>query len=96
MNKLDPMIVQSVIAAECNAVKDLLLAKNREYGNSAFEPIGVFSSLDPIAQIDVRIDDKLKRLATTKKLDEVRIHEDTLQDLIGYLILRRVAEKLLK
>ena len=85
--------VQALIKQECDAVKELLLVKNREYGNSALEPVGVFSGLCPQDQIDVRIDDKLKRIQTIRELDETQIHEDTEQDLIGYLILKRVARR---
>lgn len=91
MKKSDP---QKLIAEECDAVKELLLAKNREYGNSALEPIGVFSAFDATEQIEVRIDDKLKRIQTTRDMDSTAIHEDTEQDLIGYLILLRVARRL--
>lgn len=88
---------QQSIALECDAIKELLLAKNREYGNSALEPLGVFSHLDAVGQIEVRIDDKLKRLQTTRRMskdgEEISIHEDTEQDLIGYLILLRVARR---
>jgi hypothetical protein len=90
--------VQEMIAEECDAVKELLLQKNREYGNSAMEPIGIFSSLDAEQQIEVRVDDKLKRLQTTRRMrkdnEEVKIHEDTEQDLIGYLVLLRVSRRL--
>jgi len=86
---------QKEIAKQCDAVKALLLAKNREYGNSALKPINVFSGLDALSQIDVRIDDKLKRLQSIRQLDSVRVHEDTELDLVGYLILKRVARALL-
>ena len=56
----------------------------------------MFSGLTAVQQIDVRIDDKLKRIQTTRQLSEVKVHEDTLMDLIGYLILRRVAQAVLK
>lgn len=86
---------QKEIAEQCDAVKTLLLTKNNEYGNSALEPINVFSGLDAKAQIDVRIDDKLKRIQTVRQMSgPATIHEDTVLDLIGYLVLRRVAEKL--
>lgn len=85
---------REAIAIECDAVKKLLLAKNREYGNSALEPVGIFSRADAVAQIEVRIDDKIKRIQTTRGMvGTVTIHEDTEQDLIGYLILLRVARK---
>ena len=88
---MDAEKVRQAICDQCDAVKTLLLAKNREYGNSALEPIGIFSNLTAEQQIDVRIDDKLKRIQTIKKLESVKIHEDTEADLIGYLILKRVA-----
>ncbi len=88
-------VVQDMIEHECDAVKELLLMKNREYGNAVFEPINIFASgLSAVQQIDVRIDDKLKRIQSVRTLDKVVIKEDTLLDLIGYLVLRRVACKL--
>lgn len=39
----------------------MLLAKNAAYGNSALEPVRIFSKADPTEQIRVRIDDKLSR-----------------------------------
>lgn len=84
---------KTLISDECNAVCTLLHVKNREYGNSALEPIGVFSGLSAEEQLRVRIDDKLKRIQTTRG-QATEIHEDTEQDLLGYLILLRVARKL--
>lgn len=84
---------QRAIARECDAVKELLLAKNKEYGNSALEPINIFSGASAEQQCDVRIDDKLKRIKTVRELRECHIHEDTELDLIGYLVLKRVARK---
>jgi hypothetical protein len=83
-----------MIAVECDALREMLIAKNKEYGSSVFEPIGIFSAATPEDQIDVRIDDKLKRVQTIRQLAEVKIHEDTELDLIGYLVLKRVARKL--
>lgn len=83
--------VQHMIAEECNAVRDLLIRKNKEYGNSALQPKRIFSNSDPVEQIKVRIDDKLSRLSTR---GEKEIHEDTCQDLLGYLVLLRVAQRL--
>lgn len=76
------------IINECDAIKALLLEKNRAIGSSAFEPIHVFSKLDALAAIDVRIDDKLARLKQAKDFKE-----DTELDLMGYLVLRRIARK---
>lgn len=78
---------QGRIAAVCDEIKTLLLEKNRKYGNSALNPRRIFSKADTIEQLNIRIDDKLSRIAT---LDDPN-DEDTEADLIGYLILRRVA-----
>lgn len=85
----DETPMQVAIAEACDEVKRLLLLKNREYGDSARSPIGIFSGLDPEMQLNVRIDDKLKRIQTTRLRGRAIIHEDTELDLIGYLILRR-------
>lgn len=82
--------IQDMISNECDFVKDLLLSKNRKYGNSALNPKRIFSKADPIEQINVRIDDKLSRQASSQYDED----EDITLDLIGYLILRRIAEKL--
>jgi len=78
---------QDRISKVCDEIKALLLEKNRKYGDSALKPKRIFSKADAIEQLNVRIDDKLSRIAT---LDDPN-DEDTEADLIGYLILRRVA-----
>lgn len=83
--------MQQIITDECDALKHLLLKKNESYGNSAAEPINIFSKASAIEQINVRIDDKLKRLRDGQEFE----NEDTEQDLIGYLILRRCVKKAL-
>lgn len=81
--------MQQIISEECENIKTLLLRKNESYGNSAAEPINIFSKAPAIDQINVRIDDKLKRLRDGKEFE----NEDTEQDLIGYLILKRCVKK---
>ena len=88
-----PEHVQALIAEECDGVKELLIRKNKEYGNSAIAPKRIFSKADAVEQIKVRIDDKLSRLMND---DEKNIKEDTEQDLIGYLVLLRVARQVQK
>lgn len=80
--------VQALICSECDSIKELLLAKNRAYGNSFQDPICIFSKQPAIEQINVRIDDKINRIA--KGTDREAVQEDTELDLIGYLILKRV------
>jgi len=80
---------QELIREECREVERTLLAKNQAYGNSALQPVRIFSKADPIEQIRVRIDDKLSRMARGHAAGE-----DVTLDLIGYLVLLRVAEKM--
>lgn len=88
-------LVQDLIAKECDAVKKLLLDKNRQYGNSAVQPKRIFSSASPTEQIKVRIDDKLSRIINfTKSSKSMKDSEDAVLDLIGYLILLRVSESI--
>lgn len=77
---------QQAIADECDALRDLLLAKNAAYGDSISDPVRVFSRVDNIEAIKIRCDDKLARLARGHAMpDESRI--DTITDLCGYLVL---------
>lgn len=81
--------MQQIIAEECDAVKDLLLAKNKAYGNSAAKPLNIFSKASAIERINIRIEDKLKRIKDGQEYG----NEDTEQDLIGYLILKRCVKR---
>ena len=76
------------IEQECRSIAILLQEKNAAYGNSALNPVRVFSKADPVEQIKVRLDDKLSRLARGTASGE-----DVILDLIGYLILLRIAQK---
>ena len=76
------------IVDACDGIKALLLSKNEKYGNSALKPVTVFSKLNSAEAIKARIDDKLSRIANVG-LDDAT--EDTLDDLIGYLLLLKIA-----
>jgi len=69
-------------------VKELLLQKNKDYGDTANNPISIFSKLDSTEAICARIDDKLSRIKNKGINDKT---EDTVTDLIGYLILLKVS-----
>lgn len=75
------------ILAECLAVAELLIEKNTAYGDSALTPLRVFSTADPAEQIRVRMDDKLSRIRNGT------LEEDAIGDLLGYLILYRIATR---
>lgn len=68
-------------------IRELLITKNLKYGNSALEPIGIFSKLDPREGLLVRIDDKLKRI---KNGSLEKDDEDVINDLVGYLVLLKI------
>lgn len=50
-----------LIAAEYDRLKEMSLAKNAAYGDSALNPVRVFSQLPAAAAIRARLDDKLSR-----------------------------------
>jgi hypothetical protein len=66
---------------------NLLLEKNRKYGDSAITPVRIFSKSDNLEQLRVRIDDKLSRIVSAQLDDD----EEVLNDLLGYLVLYKVA-----
>ena len=79
---------QTDIARICDDVKQLLLAKNLKYGDSALNPVRIMSHASPTEQILVRIDDKLSRIARGNVVND---DEDVLNDLIGYFVLLKIA-----
>jgi hypothetical protein len=71
-------------------IQTMLIDKNRKYGNSALEPLGVFSQLSAKEGLLIRIDDKLKRI---KNGSLIKDDEDVVNDLIGYLVLLKIQGK---
>lgn len=68
----------------------LLLKKNISYGNSAIDPLRLFSNASTEEQIYVRLDDKLSRLKNNQSFPG----DNDIDDLIGYLILLKVARRI--
>ena len=75
------------VYAVTNSIAELLISKNKKYGNSALEPKRIFSKASSTEQILVRLDDKLSRIANNNIDDD----EDVLQDMLGYLVLLRIS-----
>jgi len=71
------------IDALCKELAFFLKIKNARYGNSALEPVQVFSNASPDDQMNNRMDDKLKRI---KNSDEH--HMNDFVDLAGYIVLK--------
>jgi len=65
-------------------ITDMLIQKNKAYGQTAQNPINIFSKLDSQEALKARIDDKLSRIKNGGITPDT---EDTLFDLIGYLYL---------
>ena len=76
------------VRRELDDIARMLVAKNAAYGDSALNPLRVFSKADVVEQLRVRIDDKLSRLARGDADGE-----DVELDLLGYLVLLRVARR---
>ena len=76
---------QQRIAEVCDEMKDMLLQKNNQYGDSVLNPKRFFSQASQDEQIKVRIDDKLNRLVLGN--DSLESDDDIIKDLIGYLTL---------
>ena len=82
---------QKSIRELTDAMKDLLLYKNQKYGDSAINPLEIFTKhlkhVDTkTAAILVRLDDKLSRVCNAEEL-----RTNDICDLIGYLTLLNVA-----
>lgn len=80
---------QTHIKLICEQVQELLIDKNKKYGDSALNPSRIFSKANSVEQILVRIDDKLNRIQQGAGL--LAEDEDVIMDLIGYLVLLKIA-----
>lgn len=79
-----------LIRKKCREIEEMLVEKNIAYGSSATEPVRIFSRADPAEALRVRLDDKLSRLA---RGNPEAFGEDTLLDLVGYLVLLMIVEE---
>jgi hypothetical protein len=75
------------IWSACHEVAHLLIEKNISYGDSALNPARIFSQADSTEQLKVRIDDKLNRVMNNQGF----AGDNDIDDLIGYLILLKIA-----
>lgn len=89
--RLDHSNTQDLIREVCDETRDFLLEKNLQYGDSAINPVRIFSKANAIEQLLVRIDDKLSRIERGD--DRLEKDDDVLDDLIGYFLLLKVAKR---
>lgn len=72
-----------------DGVADTVASKNLAYGDSALNPIRVFSKSDRMEQLFVRLDDKLSRVQKGHEYPG----DDTIRDIIGYCTLILIARE---
>ena len=77
------------ISRVLRSIESMLIEKNRAYGDSALDPVRVFSKTNATEQIYIRIDDKLSRI----KRGHEYPGDDTIFDLVGYLVLLLIAKE---
>ncbi len=83
------MTFEEEVRAQTSELAEMLIAKNKAYGDSALNPVRVFSKASPREQILVRLDDKLSRQV---RGEPGAFNEDLIKDIIGYMILLRVLD----
>lgn len=72
-----------------NEIREILIRKNLSYGDSVLNPIRVFSKSPTDEQINVRLDDKLSRIARGEEYPG----DDTLIDIVGYLVMKIIKHR---
>jgi hypothetical protein len=82
----DPTVMKAKEIAD--EIIEMLNNKNIAYGNSALNPLRLFSNVSAMEGLCVRIDDKLSRISNSGITEGT---EDSVKDLIGYLLLLQVA-----
>jgi len=83
------IIFKNKVYEVTNSIAELLITKNRKYGNSALEPINIFNDQTPYEKILTRIDIKLERIKANGLNGDIKY--DSLNDLISYLLLLKLA-----
>jgi hypothetical protein len=81
------------IKRECEQLADILIRKNHDYGNSVQDQFNEYG----LTSILIRLDDKLKRLKSLQKNEQLVKDEsliDTLTDLAGYAVLGEICLKI--
>tara|TARA_R110002020_G_scaffold89389_2_gene218692 strand:+ start:297 stop:584 length:288 start_codon:yes stop_codon:yes gene_type:complete len=90
MTNKDKKDMHQNIKETSNELREFLLAKNQQYGNSVANPIRVFAKEHGTQELlRIRMDDKLSRLARGN--DSMESDEDVIKDLAGYCILLLIA-----
>lgn len=81
---------QNKIKNICDKISEVLIYKNKMYGNSILEPKQIFYKGGYVDNILMRLDDKIGRIANTSGGNPIRVND--IVDIIGYLILLLIAK----
>lgn len=73
---------EAQITSILDSMGELLITKNKRYGDSALTPLGIFSKKNAEASICTRLDDKLSRIKNSNV-----IRKNDVSDIMGYLVL---------
>lgn len=82
-------VFEQNVRRHTDRIAKVLVEKNLSYGDSALNPVRIFSRSDRMEQLYTRIDDKISRVQRGKEFP----NEDTISDLVGYLILVLIARE---
>jgi hypothetical protein len=74
----------------CDNIKEMLMEKNKRYGNSSLEPPNIFSKAAAGEGILLRLDDKINRIINNP---DPKPRTNDLIDIIGYIILYLVSQE---
>jgi hypothetical protein len=80
---------QADIRRIAKEIGEMVVAKNVAYGDSAVDPVRIFSKASPVEQILVRLDDKISRLQRGTSYPG----DNEIDDIMGYLILLKIAKE---
>jgi hypothetical protein len=90
--KFEPKVLDTLEKVKyiLDGIYKMLEEKNTAYGDSALNPLRLFSRTDAVESLCVRIDDKINRIKNKGINPDT---EDSIQDLIGYLVLLQIAKQ---
>jgi hypothetical protein len=82
---------QQDIASTCDEIKELLLSKNRKYGDSALNPVRIFSQASTIEQIKVR---NMSAISKGNEEDREEIVEAIIEGMIAEMTFEQMRNKI--
>jgi hypothetical protein len=79
---------QKKIGCVFDSMKQVVIEKNKRYGDAALAPRRIFSRLDAGEGIKVRLDDKISRIMNNSG----EIRKNDVADIMGYLALLSISQ----